>query len=43
MSDFKGVIALLCKLLHNVTCVNMKPEYFRLAKFNKDNLECVSG
>lgn len=34
MSDIKSVLSLLCQHLNSSINVMMKPEYFRLAKFN---------
>lgn len=34
-SEIKNTISLLCKLLNLLYKTNLKPEYFRLAKFNK--------
>uniref|UniRef100_A0A1B6E399 Tubulin epsilon and delta complex protein 1 domain-containing protein n=1 Tax=Clastoptera arizonana TaxID=38151 RepID=A0A1B6E399_9HEMI len=40
MSDFKGSIIMLCEVINSITSTNLKPEYFRLAKFNNDSSEC---
>lgn len=42
MSDIKSVIALLCKHLKLLYNVNVKPEHFRLSKFNKTKESSVS-
>lgn len=34
MSDIKSVLSLLCQHLNSSIKVMMKPEYFRLGKFN---------
>ncbi|XP_021925042.1 uncharacterized protein C14orf80 homolog isoform X2 [Zootermopsis nevadensis] len=41
MSDIKSVIALLCKHVKLSFNVNVKPEHFRLSKFNKTEDSCV--
>ena len=41
MSDTKSVIELLCKHLSCTTEVPMKPDFFRLAKYNKSSPEAV--
>lgn len=42
MSDIKAVIQLLCQHLNILLKVNLKPENFRLAKFNNNNTQTVS-
>jgi hypothetical protein len=39
--DIKSVIAVLCKHLKLSFNVNVKPEHFRLSKFNKTEDNCV--
>lgn len=41
MSDIKAVIQLLCQHLNILLKVNLKPDNFRLAKFNKNDKETV--
>ncbi|PNF21617.1 hypothetical protein B7P43_G12573 [Cryptotermes secundus] len=41
MSDIKSVIGLLCKHLKLLFNVNVKPEHFRLSKFNNNEESCV--
>ncbi|XP_034233071.1 tubulin epsilon and delta complex protein 1-like [Thrips palmi] len=41
MSDIKAVIQLLCQHLNILLKVNLKPENFRLAKFNNNNPETI--
>lgn len=43
MSDVKGAIDTLCKYLHFGANVEIKPEHFKLAKFNTDNKSSVSS
>lgn len=43
MSDIKSVIKLLCHILHAITKMNVKAEYFRLGKFNIKDANCVSN
>lgn len=40
--DIKTAIAVLCKLLNRIYLTNLKPEHFRLAKFNKNEENVVS-
>ena len=42
MTDVKSVIALLCKHLKLSFNVNIRPEHFRLAKFDKTEDNVVS-
>ncbi|XP_033216553.1 tubulin epsilon and delta complex protein 1-like isoform X2 [Belonocnema kinseyi] len=43
MSDTKSVIELLCKHLSCTTEVPMKPDFFRLAKYNKSSPEAIEA
>lgn len=43
MSDVKGAIDSLCKYLHFGVNVQIKPEHFKMAKFNTDNMCTVSN
>lgn len=42
MNEVKNVIGLLCKHLNYLFNLEMKPEHFRLAKFNKTDDNVVS-
>lgn len=44
-SNIKRAISLLCKVLNNLFQTELKPELFRLAKFDKSEQDvvCVKG
>lgn len=42
MSDIKCVISLLCKYLNLLVGKELKPEYFKLAKLDSDDVDIVS-
>lgn len=42
MVEIKGAILILCKHLSLLFDINFKPEYFRLAKYNKSTDNVVS-
>lgn len=41
-SEIKNTIGLLCKLVNLIYKTDLKPEHFRLAKFNKTDENIVS-
>lgn len=41
MSDIKSVVGLLSKIINNFFHVKLKAEYFRLAKYDKEDDDIV--